>query len=70
MLIRVAFCGRVKHRFSVWIRGGVYKPAAPEPPIVFSYLMVAGAIDWNICPEVLSMTKGQMFQSIALATIK
>jgi hypothetical protein len=53
--------------------------------------MVAGAIDWNICPEVLGMakgfiarghrlsaieplviprTKGQMFQSIAPATIK
>jgi hypothetical protein len=44
--------------------------------------MVAGAIDWNICPEVLGMTKGsialghkrmtkaQMFQSIALETIK
>jgi hypothetical protein len=26
--------------------------------ILFSYLMVAGAIDWNICPEVLGMTKG------------
>ena len=36
----------------------------------FSYLIVAGAIDWNICPEVLGMTKGQMFQSIAPATIK
>jgi hypothetical protein len=23
--------------------------------------MVAGAIDWNICPEVLGMTNGQMF---------
>jgi hypothetical protein len=38
--------------------------------IVFSYLMVAGAIDWNICPEVLGMTTGQMFQSIAPETIK
>jgi hypothetical protein len=38
--------------------------------IVFSYLMVADAIDWNICPEVLGMTKGQMFQSIAPETIK
>jgi hypothetical protein len=27
-------------------------------PTLFSYLMVAGAIDWNICPEVLGMTKG------------
>jgi hypothetical protein len=26
--------------------------------ILFSYLMVAGAIDWNICPGVLGMTKG------------
>jgi hypothetical protein len=26
--------------------------------LVFSYLMVAGAIDWNICPEVLGMAKG------------
>jgi hypothetical protein len=33
--------------------------------IIFSYLMVAGAINWNICPEVLGITKGQMFQSIA-----
>ena len=44
--------------------------------------MVAGAIDWNICPEVLGMTKGsipkvllhetsgKIFQSIAPATIK
>jgi hypothetical protein len=38
--------------------------------VVFSYLMVAGAIDWNICPEVLGMTKGQMFQSIAPETTK
>jgi hypothetical protein len=37
---------------------------APYNEIVFSYLMVAGAIDWNVCPEVLGMTKGQMFQSI------
>ena len=28
--------------------------------ILFSYLMVAGAIDWNICPEVLGMTKGSI----------
>ena len=28
--------------------------------IVFSYSMVAGAIDWNICPEVLGMTKGSI----------
>jgi len=28
--------------------------------------MVASAIDWNICPEVLEMTKG----SIAPETIK
>jgi hypothetical protein len=27
--------------------------------------MVVGAIDWNICPEVLEMTKGQKFQSVA-----
>ena len=26
--------------------------------ILFSYLMVAGAIDWNICPEVLGITNG------------
>jgi hypothetical protein len=42
--------------------------------------MVAGAIDWNIWPQVLGMTngsiarghrtKGQMFQSIAPETIK
>ena len=42
--------------------------------------MVSGAIDWNICPLVLGMTKGsivrghrtsgQIFQSIAPATIK
>jgi hypothetical protein len=38
--------------------------------IIFSYLMVAGAINWNICPEVLGITKGQMFQSIAPETIK
>ena len=37
---------------------------------LFSYLMVADAIDWNICPEVLGMTKGQMFQSIAPEIIK
>jgi hypothetical protein len=37
---------------------------------LFSYLMVADAIDWNICPEVLGMTKGQMFQFIAPETIK
>ena len=43
---------------------------APYNEIVFSYLMVAGAIDWNVCPEVLGMTKGQMFQSIAPETIK
>jgi len=29
-----------------------------------------GCKDWNICPEVLGMTKGQMFQSIAPETIK
>ena len=28
--------------------------------ILFSYLMVSGAIDWNICPEVLGMTKGSI----------
>ena len=38
--------------------------------ILFSYLMIVGAIDWNICTEVLGMTKGQMFQSIAPETIK
>jgi hypothetical protein len=38
--------------------------------IVLSYLMGVGAIDWNICPAVLGMTKGQMFQSIAPETIK
>jgi len=38
--------------------------------ILFSYLMVAGAIDWNICSEVLRMTKGQTFQSSAPETIK
>jgi hypothetical protein len=38
--------------------------------ILFSYLMVVGAIDWNICPEAQEMTKGQMFQSIAPETIK
>jgi hypothetical protein len=27
---------------------------------IFSYLMVAGAIDWNICPEVLGMNIGSM----------
>jgi len=27
---------------------------------LFSYLMVAGAIDWNICPEILGMTKGSI----------
>jgi len=27
---------------------------------LFSYLMVAGAIDWNICHEVLGMTKGSI----------
>jgi hypothetical protein len=43
---------------------------APYNEIVFSYLMVAGAIDWNICPEVLGMTKGQMFLSTAPETIK
>jgi hypothetical protein len=32
--------------------------------------MVSGAIDWNIYPEVLGMTKGQIFQSIAPETIK
>ena len=32
--------------------------------------MVAGAIDWTICPEVLGMTKGRKFQSIAPDTIK
>ena len=29
----------------------------------FSYLIVAGAIDWNICPEVLGMTKVFFFTS-------
>jgi hypothetical protein len=29
---------------------------------LFSYLMVAGAIDWNICPKVLGMTKGSIAQ--------
>ena len=28
------------------------------PVILFSYVMVSGAIDLNICPEVLGMTKG------------
>ena len=28
--------------------------------ILFSYLMVAGAIDWNSCPEVLGITKGSI----------
>jgi hypothetical protein len=32
--------------------------------------MVAGAIDWNICPEVVGITKGQMFLYIAPETIK
>jgi hypothetical protein len=32
--------------------------------------MVAGAIDWNICLEVVGITKGQMFRSIAPETIK
>jgi hypothetical protein len=32
--------------------------------------MVAGVIDWNICPEVVGITKGQMFGSIAPETIK
>jgi hypothetical protein len=32
--------------------------------------MVAGAIDWNICPVVVGITKGQMFLSIAPETIK
>ena len=27
--------------------------------ILFSYLMIAGAIDWNICPEVLGRPKGK-----------
>ena len=36
-----------------------------DPPlkmyiIIFSYLMVAGAINWNIFPEVLGMTKGSI----------
>jgi hypothetical protein len=45
--------------------------ATPPPPllsgkkyhkyeILFSYLMVVGAIDWNICPEVMGMTKGSI----------
>jgi hypothetical protein len=34
---------------------GVYYHAT-----LFSYLMVAGAIDWNICPKVLGMTKGSI----------
>jgi hypothetical protein len=32
--------------------------------------MVAGALDWNICPEVVGITKGQMFLSIAPEAIK
>jgi hypothetical protein len=28
--------------------------------VLFSYLMVSGAIDWNICTEILGMTKGSI----------
>ena len=28
--------------------------------MLFSYLMVTGARDWNICPEILEMTKGSI----------
>jgi hypothetical protein len=35
-------------------------PFMSKTAIVFSYLMVAGAIDWNICPEVVGMTKGSI----------
>jgi hypothetical protein len=30
---------------------------ANRSKILFSYLMVVGATDWNICPEVLGITK-------------
>jgi hypothetical protein len=33
------------------------------------YLMVSGAIDWNICPLIIHRTSGQIFQFIAPATI-
>ena len=32
----------------------------PNVPILFSYLMVVGAIDWNICPEVLGITNSSI----------
>ena len=46
-----------------------------DPPlkmyiIIFSYLMVAGAIDCNICPEVLGMTKGPNGKCSSLLHLK
>jgi hypothetical protein len=32
--------------------------------------MVAGAIDWNICPEVLGMTKGSIARGHRPSTIE
>ena len=32
--------------------------------------MVAGAIDWNICPEALGMTKGSIARGHRLSAIE
>jgi hypothetical protein len=43
---------------------------ANEEAILFSYLMAAGAIDWNICPEVLGMTNGSIARGHRPSAIK